>query len=230
MGRFYPTRSFLNTDLKRLWRTSLAGLKTNLLPGLVLWSVSLVVVVAYYFWAPAAAWLGVVAEMKVRYGYWYSAVATAVAGGVVPVLVLILMGKIREGAVVGQVVFYVVFWAWRGVEVDAIYRLQSWVFGDSAEVGTIVSKVLVDQFVYCPLWAAPVTAVFYLWKDNGFVWRGLGKRFYVERVAPVLLSTWLVWIPAVSLIYALPLALQVPLFNLVLCFFVLLVAALGDGD
>lgn len=194
----------------------------------MLWVISLAVVLAYYFWEPAAEWLGLVAELKLRSGYWYSALATAVAGGVVPFLVLWGMGRIGKGEVVVQGVFYVVFWAWRGVEVDALYRLQSWVFGDSAEVGTIALKVVVDQFVYCPFWAAPVTALFYLWKDNGFVWRRLGRGFYVERVVPVLLSTWLVWIPAVSLIYALPLALQVPLFNFVLCFFVLLIAALGE--
>lgn len=214
--------------MRGLWNVSLAGLKANFLPGVVLWVVGLVVVLAYYFSEPAAGWLGAVAEVKVRYGYGYSAVATAIAGGAVPFLVLLAMGRIAKGTAVGQGIFYLTFWAWRGVEVDALYRLQSWVFGDTAEVGTVVTKVVVDQFVYCPFWAAPVTAVLYLWKDRGFEWPRIGAGFYMERVAPVLLSTWLVWIPAVSLIYALPLALQVPLFNLVLCFFVLLIAALGE--
>jgi hypothetical protein len=42
----------------------------------------------------------------------------------------------------------------------------------------------------------------------------------------VLLGIWVVWIPATSIIYSLPLPLQIPLFNLVLCFYVLTVSAL----
>jgi hypothetical protein len=38
----------------------------------------------------------------------------------------------------------------------------------------------------------------------------------------VTFSQWMVWIPAVSIIYCLPSALQIPLFNLVVCFWVLL--------
>jgi len=35
---------------------------------------------------------------------------------------------------------------------------------------------------------------------------------------------WLIWIPVVSCVYALPSPLQMPLFNLVLCFWSMLFA------
>jgi hypothetical protein len=38
------------------------------------------------------------------------------------------------------------------------------------------------------------------------------------------MSTWAVWIPAVTIIYCLPAPLQIPLFNLVLCFWVLVLS------
>jgi hypothetical protein len=37
----------------------------------------------------------------------------------------------------------------------------------------------------------------------------------------------LIWIPAVSIIYSMPNELQIPLFNLVLCFWVLLLNVLN---
>jgi FtsH-binding integral membrane protein len=39
----------------------------------------------------------------------------------------------------------------------------------------------------------------------------------------LLVATWGVWVPAVAVIYLLPTALQLPLQNVVLCFFTLLV-------
>ena len=46
------------------------------------------------------------------------------------------------------------------------------------------------------------------------------------RVVTVLISTWAVWIPMVSIIYAVPSNLQIPLFNIVLCFWSLMLGSL----
>jgi hypothetical protein len=50
----------------------------------------------------------------------------------------------------------------------------------------------------------------------------MGERWYRRRVLPVMVSNWGVWIPAVSIIYMLPPALQLPLQNLVLCLWALM--------
>ena len=50
------------------------------------------------------------------------------------------------------------------------------------------------------------------------------RQSFGQRVLVVVCSTWVVWIPAVAIIYSLPSALQVPLFNLVLCFWCLLMS------
>jgi len=39
----------------------------------------------------------------------------------------------------------------------------------------------------------------------------------------VLVTNWLVWIPALALVYSLPAALQFPLFSVIMCFFILVV-------
>jgi hypothetical protein len=46
----------------------------------------------------------------------------------------------------------------------------------------------------------------------------------------MLISNLGVWVPTVCIIYALPSALQLPLFNLVLCFFTLLLAHLAHTE
>ena len=115
------------------------------------------------------------------------------------------------------------------MEIDLWYRLQAHVVGSGHEVSTIVLKVFLDQFVYCPILAVPATAVVYQLVASHFDGHGLladmrAPGWYRRRVLPVLISNLGVWVPAVAVIYALPTPLQLPLQNIVLCFFTLVVA------
>ena len=125
-----------------------------------------------------------------------------------------------------NLLFTIPFWCGMGVVVDAFYRMQAVWFGTEVAFPVIVKKVLVDQFLYNPLFAAPVTAVLYDWKNRGYGWHGLGgfftARYYRDVVVPVLFATWGVWIPVVSILYSLPLPLQIPLFGLALSLWVML--------
>lgn len=224
-------KSNAHSLLKELLSTSLTGVRANVIPGVVLWILGLGVVLVYYRVPEARGWFTHVIELKERYGYVYSAVATAIFGGLIPFLYLWGTGRIARGLALSSGLFFVLYWTVRGVEVDALYRFQAWLFGDDAELRTILTKVAVDQFLYCPIWSAPLTAICYGWKDAGFSWRAfrahLNRRFVLFEIPSVLLSIWIVWIPATAIIYSLPLGLQIPLFNLVLCFFVLLVSVLS---
>ena len=71
----------------------------------------------------------------------------------------------REKA--GLASFFLIFWGVKGMEVDAFYRLQGYFFGYLANFQTILSKVLVDQFVYCIFWSAPCTAIFMAGSEQG---------------------------------------------------------------
>ena len=203
-------------------------MKRNLLPGLVLQTCALFVVLAYAFLPSFHAALDNVGALKARYGYAFSALSTAIFGGVVPYLVLTATKQVPKSRALGEFAFYVGFWFWKGAEVDALYRLQGLMFGNAVTVATIASKTCVDQFIYNTLWAAPTQVVFFLWKDAGFSWSGVVRGFreqpFGRRVVVILFSGWIVWIPAVMIIYSLPSALQVPLFNLVLCFWCLLLS------
>ena len=76
-------------------------MRSNLRPALVLQAFALAVVCGY-FWSPGVkAALDVIGDLKVRFGYVYSALATCLFGGLVPYAVLSLGGRIprkRRGA------------------------------------------------------------------------------------------------------------------------------------
>ena len=203
-------------------------MRFNLRPALVLQAFALLIVCGYFWSAPIKAALDVVGGLKLRYGYAYSALATCLFGGLVPYSVLAFAGRIPRQRRLAELAFYALLWLWKGVEVDALYRAQAVWFGEGSGVATITLKALVDQFVYVPLWAAPSQVLLFTWKDAGFSLTGTRAAFQRQtvgqRILVVMFSTWVVWLPAVAIVYSLPSALQVPLFNLVLCFWCLLMS------
>jgi len=209
-----------------------AALKQNLLPGLVLqlFAVSILII---YFFVPASkpifSWFGL---LKQQYGFAYSFIATAIFGGLIPFLYLWLSKNLAPNrSISGLLVFYIIFWGLKGMEVDFFYRLQADWFGMGNEVTTIATKMAVDQFLYSALWAAPGITIVYLWMESNWsiseTKKAMDREFFCVKIPTIILSNWLVWIPAVCVVYAMPNELQIPLFNLVLCFWVLLLAVLN---
>ena len=187
----------------------------------------IVLVLAYYFYEPARAWMAQLAVLKERWGYGFSFLGGAVAGGVMPELLTVAV--FQRGRVtrvnIGNLVFGVLFWGIQGMVVDSLYRFQAGVFGSHVDFSTVAKKVFWDQFVYNPIYAAPCTLLAYEWKNQGYRFHGLGRtltgRFYKERTLPTLVATWGVWVPLVGMVYSLPSLLQIPLFSLALTFWVL---------
>jgi hypothetical protein len=218
----------IGTRLEEFLTPGLIGLKRNLVPGLVLQSCALLILIGYAWAPPFHALLDSVGGLKARYGYAYSALSTGLFGGLIPFLYLRATRQVRTGSGLAELLFYLTFWSWKGIEADALFRIQSSVFGSDSSVATVAAKVLVDQFAYNPLWAAPIQVMLFLWKDAKFSWSRVMLQFGQEslphRVVVVLLSTWMVWLPTAAIVYSLPSALQLPISNLVVCFWCLLVS------
>ena len=163
------------------------------------------------------------AAFKARTGYPFSFLATALFGGLVPFLCMRLDRRTRASTPLAYGVFLLLFWGYKGVEVDAFYRFQGWLFGSAVDFPTVAKKVVVDMFVYCPVWSMPTTVLVFHWKENGFRFgalRRLDKVAYLRANLPTaLITTWSIWLPAVIMIYSLPGPLQIPLFDIVLCFY-----------
>jgi len=130
-----------------------------------------------------------------------------------------------------ELVFLACFWGYKGLEVHGFYQLQTLMFGEGASPGIIAAKVVADQFVYIPVWACWTCVAAFMLRDEQFHldrWRArLNYSFILVTIPTNLLSNWLVWIPACCLIYCLPTPLQQHLFNLVLCFNVLVMGVLA---
>lgn len=211
------------------WLAGWHSAKLLFRPGLVLQCMALGLVLGYYYLPGARAGFESLAHWRTDGGYLFSAIASALCGGLLPFLYLHFTSTNRAAYPWPHVIFFAAFWAWKGAEVDLLYRTLSMLYGAEPTPAVVVRKVLTDQFVFNVCYAAPVGNLFFGWKDAGFKWSPVLADmrvggWYGRRVLPVLIGVWAVWIPVVSCVFALPAPLQIPLFNIVLCFWSLLFA------
>lgn len=223
----------------RALAAGVAGMRQNLLPGMILWAVGSTLILLYYLVPAARPAYDLVEGWQRDWGLWFSILSTGLCGGVLPWLFLVALGRIRRDERGRQFAFLVLFWVYRGIEVALFYRFQGWMFGEARDPLTgavdaviVLKKMGFDMLVYTAFWSIPTTALAYLWwEDSARDWSrfraGLTREFFSVRVPALILSAWMVWAPSVCLVYSLPSALQVPIFSIVLCFWVLLVAVVA---
>eukprot|EP01087_Luapelamoeba_hula_P016080 TRINITY_DN4911_c0_g1_i1.p1 TRINITY_DN4911_c0_g1~~TRINITY_DN4911_c0_g1_i1.p1 ORF type:complete len:302 (+),score=54.76 TRINITY_DN4911_c0_g1_i1:53-907(+) len=224
--------------------TAIAAARSNIIPALVLQVMAAVIVVGYYTWAPFTAVADKVAHYKRVGSYLFSAISTCLIAGMIPWAVVTTrdylaarqrgepMNWKRAGA---DGIFMMFLFIERGVDVDFLYRQQARLWGTNVDVRTIALKVLIDQGPYTVLWRTPFYLVCLTFKDVRFsfsktieslsVWKSVKLRY-----CSMLVAAWAVYIPTATLIYALPSALQIPLFNIVACFYTLLLCFITDSN
>jgi hypothetical protein len=212
------------------WRSGLRGARANLLPGAFLQLAALALVAGYYRMPSVHDALSRLVVFRQRTGLPFGILSTALFGAVLPLLYLRFERRKLRGApdyTWGKGLFLTAFWAYKGIEVDIWYRLQAHWVGPGHDPATIAVKVFLDQFVYSPLFAVPVTVALYEGVQGWPDWKGTladlrAPGWFRRRSLPVLIANAGVWIPAVVVIYALPTPLQLPLQNIVLCFYTLI--------
>ena len=202
--------------------------KANALPASVIQLLMLGLLGAYYLSPAAARALEQFADFKRIHGFAFVVVASILAGAIIPEIFVVLFfqrGRIHRQNL-RNLAFTIPVWGFDGSLVDILYRAEARWFGDVAAVSVIAAKICVDQFGYNPFFAAPFGVLTYEWKNTGVSMRPVRDLFtwkhYRDKIFPTLIATWAVWIPLMAIIYALPLALQFPLFALALSFWVLL--------
>jgi len=192
--------------------------------GIALWIFGSALIFSYY-WVPVCHdWMNEIGRIKTRSGFAFAAVTTALFGGTVPSVLNWHLSRRRGEKRPVHIVSNTLFWAIKGVEVDLFYILQAKVFGEQIDVWTVFVKTMVDQFVYVPLLGLLTVVLYFQLRDchyNFAVFKSQMRHQWIrDRYLPVLISNWLLWIPAIVLIYCMPLALQIPVQNLILCFWV----------
>jgi hypothetical protein len=210
------------------WVAGLRAARANVVPGLIVQGLMVAVVISYYFYPPMRGWLDGLAQVRMRWGYGYAVVNSIIAGALIPELLRVSFfqrWKFQRSNF-SNLCFTVPFYGFIGLAVDLFYRQQALWFGEAVTVAVVTKKVLVDQFLYNPLFACPVMNWLYDWKARGYRLEGTSVFFtvgyYREFVVPTLFATWGVWIPVVVTLYSLPTLLQIPLFGLALSLWVML--------
>jgi hypothetical protein len=202
--------------------------KANAVPGFILQGAMLAVLVVYYASPAFAGTLDGLAQYKAEHGLTFVVGAAVLAGAVLPeIFVIVFFQRGRFGKQnLRNLAFTVPTWGIDGILVDGMYRLNALWFGDVTTVWVVTAKILVDQLGYNPFFAAPAEVLVYEWKNEGFSWKSVRRALtwdhYRDKIVPTLLATWAVWGPLMAIIYALPYALQFPLFSIALTFWVLL--------
>jgi len=223
-----------DSPFKQAWLAA----KANLVPAAFLWAAAASIILLYTFVPSVKEVLDDLAAFKQRNGYAFSAVSTPIFAVLLPLSIQRLAravgSKAGEPEPLYNVPLLVAFWAYRGAEIDGLYRLQAWAWGEGRAWWQLLVKVFIDQCGYVMCWAIPTMILVFLFKDCGYsigrARRELGPKWYRNRCAGILIVNWVVWIPAVVVIYSLPLGLQLPVMNLNVCLFVLLVMfATGRG-
>ncbi len=204
----------------------------NLLPAALLWCFALAILLGYSFHEPTRAALDSLALFKKQLGLGFSMPAQALASGFLPwVFQKLQSGTHRKTALV-HVPFLMAYWACQGALVDIFYGFQARMFGDNAQIGTILLKIVVDMGLFAPLISMPLAVCAFAFKDAGFSFAKtrelLGPNWYKSRVIPVYIAALLVWTPAVAVLYALPLGVQFPFQATVACFWALVLVIMTD--
>jgi len=208
--------------LKNARDIGLLAARKHLYAGIMLWLFGVSIVVSYYFWPVARHGLEQVSQAKVAWGIGFSILSTSIFGGLIPSLITAGSNGFSFSRNLYLLWTNTVFWGLKGIELDLLYQGQARLFGGDNQLSTIITKTVVDQFIYVPAIGLTNVVLFVLWRDLDFSGRrfraALGAHWYRERILPVVISNWVLWIPAVILIYSLPTSLQLPIQNLVLVF------------
>jgi hypothetical protein len=209
--------------LRRFWR-----------PFLLIQSGAALLAIAYRVSVPFREACAVAAAWKTSGGLLLSAAISALAGGLLPEIAKLAADRGRSTlrGRGGEILFNTAFFAFDGVVIDLLYRGEARLFGGTAQLSTVVEKVAFDQFVFSPLWSILIVLLF-LWRQRGYslaaTLPAIGQAFYQSRVVPLIVPNWLFWIPMVSIIYALPVALQFLLFVPALAAWSLIMVFIADG-
>lgn len=220
--------------LQGAFRHAAAAARENFRPGLMLWACMLIFLGLYLWNEPTRRALAHVAEIKQEWGYLFAFVSYVIAAALLPELLRIFFfqGAQARWRNVTNFLGAAPMWGFLGMTVDLLYRSQAVWFGADHNFHTILCKLAVDQLLYSPFFSAPVVVGWLRWRDGNFRLQVLREiftpDFFLDRVFPVIVAGWCVWIPGVSLVYFMPSPLQLPVAVLIQVFWVLIITTLSE--
>lgn len=200
--------------MRGLIAPGLLAVRANLAPFLLIQGLAVALVITYYSVPAFASGAGTVAEAKGRGGFLASGLLTMLAS------VVLSEGAKRATRAAptdpGLLRFQIVFFFFIGIWVDLVYRVLTVLFGAGTDLGTVLRKMLFDQFVWTPILAVPYSVALFLWAERGYrvsaVRTALRDGTFRERCEGMLGMCWVFWIPILLCVFALPVPLQFLMF------------------
>lgn len=211
---------------------TLDALKANLLPGIFLQILMVGFLYAYWHHAGTRQAMETVAIWKTQVGYSFAMMSYVISSSVLPELLKI--GFFQRGRVSFDNLWALVtsapLWAGMGLLIDFFYRCQGTWFGNGHDWITMLAKVFVDQFLFSPLISIPLMQAYFQWRDARFRKYAFQnttlREFFLDKVFPLQVAAWCIWIPGVALVYSMPPALQLPTAVTIQIFWVMVFTAL----
>ncbi len=202
------------------------GAKENLIPGLVIIFFAGLLVAAYYAFSSVRDALEGLQALRNSWGLGFSMLTSAIGAGIIPGIYLMLAGENRHDARgFLDLLFTCLVWATNMIWVDYFYQFQDSFWGPSTTFGIVISKMLLDQFVFTAFLSIHHVGIGFRLRDLNYDLKALGRAlkddWLIKVTIPMLVNCWLTWIPGTLVVYSLPLPLQIPLMVLIQFFFAL---------
>lgn len=168
----------------------------------------------YFNYPPVFQFLVAASDFKDRTGILFVLGSGFIAGGILPELAKICVGRIPkfDKKWLSLVVYTACVYMLLAAIVFFMFKLQVVLFGDSSDLATVIKKVLFDQLIFSPLFSIPLGVGLFKWRQANFKLEGwrqvLTVSGYKQNVFPALIMCWSYWGPIVCTMYWLPERIQ----------------------
>ncbi len=190
----------------------------NIFSIIFLQVIALLIFISYFFIPQLKFLFEFLANAKAKFGVILIMFTTGFSGGVVPDLLNYIFKK-NYLIDYKKVFMQFLFWFYKGFEINLFYTLLAIYIGNSNNFSIVFTKVLIDEFLYTPFWAVPTMLFCYGWIEKGKIQLSIFSEIILkvkQDYFVVLLLNWIIWIPSVAVVYSLPLLLQMPIQNIIL--------------
>jgi len=205
--------------------------KANAVPMVVLWMMATLLVVGYYHLPAVAAVLEPLQAWQDRQGWVAAFLNRFIFCGLLPGVFMLTMKTLAVRRPLAAVAVQTLWSGICGVVSGWMYTLHAVWLGEGTDLLTLSAKTSLCQFVWTPLFFAPVGALVYFWIGRDFSlvrcrtdW---SAEFWSQTFLPNLIVNWAIWLPCAMLIHLLPTALQIQLTGCVNAFFCLVLLWIG---
>lgn len=213
------------------WRTAWHSTVANVVPMVILWTLATLTVIGYYRIPAVAEFLEPLRVWQTEKGFVAAFASRFVFCGLLPGVFMVTMKSLSVPHP-GRVIIAQSLWSGLcGIVSGWMFSLHAGWFGTGVDFLTLLIKTVLNQFVWTPLYFAPVGAVVYFWIGRDLSFRRVRaewpKDFLRTAVLPNLMANWIVWVPVAMLIHMFPTALQIQLAGFANAFLCLVLLSLG---